>query len=767
MPFEPQKKSSFSGNHRYRHARSSSAPPRPPVDYDVAELYGVRRASANAVSSGHYSAPSRPSSAMPSVGRPGRKSSLLSGERIRPSSSGAPREKEPFLSTKPTHPYSRKLVRPSKPAARTGTDSKRSSVEVFRRRSDAVKSAIGQSADRASSSKEVRVLQEESQALMAQGDARLGEGQLQEAAQQYTAGIEVFMEHPKSVPAEDGLAHLAHLHYKRSLVYRQQFYIYCAIADCKVAMLLLDKIDKSTLLRDREGSFTLIHLVIRTNWQLANCFVYLGKWMEANQYYTVAAEWLRHLRTPEKNTTEFSFLSVEYTFVSENANVFSSSQYTYREGLEALQRWNDWSLLDDSVRCWTRLPFLVKEVERTVPISPSRSLVKLKVLVEKFPEYAHLYYLNAKAMFYLAHDSVATINCLSLLKKCEALSEREKETHDEQRRRLSLFLRQSLLGQTAEQLDLFMERHKVMTDSRSEHLKHAIKDFVTNRDEGNQYYRAGDWQNCYRCYSNIIARNKPSGSKKHTEQSYGENASLLSVTYSNRSAVCMQWGRWDQALDDINDAIQYHMTTAAGCTTEREKNSREIQAKLCGRRSRIYTRLAEEGEDRKKCEAYFKGAIQDLELIHTLFPTAENLEKVKEAERLRDETLSNIPRQGSGYRPTTPQSNFYNYAEQGERRRMPKVSCADDSDEENTYPVSRLRGNSKIKTYMELLNLPITGGNSDKITSEAVNKAYRVAALRWHPDRWVNASKEERAKAEDHFKQIVVAYQELGALCTS
>ena len=50
---------------------------------------------------------------------------------------------------------------------------------------------------------------------------------------------------------------------------------------------------------------------------------------------------------------------------------------------------------------------------------------------------------------------------------------------------------------------------------------------------------------------------------------------------------------------------------------------------------------------------------------------------------------------------------------------------------------------------------------ADAASSAAVSKAYKVAALRWHPDKWVAASPDERLAAEEHFKKLNEAHAAL------
>lgn len=46
----------------------------------------------------------------------------------------------------------------------------------------------------------------------------------------------------------------------------------------------------------------------------------------------------------------------------------------------------------------------------------------------------------------------------------------------------------------------------------------------------------------------------------------------------------------------------------------------------------------------------------------------------------------------------------------------------------------------------------ILGVNKDA-TQEDINKAYKKLCMKWHPDRWVNASEEEKKNAEEKFKE--------------
>ena len=59
------------------------------------------------------------------------------------------------------------------------------------------------------------------------------------------------------------------------------------------------------------------------------------------------------------------------------------------------------------------------------------------------------------------------------------------------------------------------------------------------------------------------------------------------------------------------------------------------------------------------------------------------------------------------------------------------------------------------QNYYEILGVERNASQDD------IKKAYRKLAMKWHPDRWVNATEEEKKTAEDNFKNISKAYDVL------
>lgn len=59
------------------------------------------------------------------------------------------------------------------------------------------------------------------------------------------------------------------------------------------------------------------------------------------------------------------------------------------------------------------------------------------------------------------------------------------------------------------------------------------------------------------------------------------------------------------------------------------------------------------------------------------------------------------------------------------------------------------------KDYYEIL------GVGHDVTPEELKKQYRQKSLKWHPDRWVNGTEQEKKEAEEKFKEISEAYDVL------
>lgn len=68
-----------------------------------------------------------------------------------------------------------------------------------------------------------------------------------------------------------------------------------------------------------------------------------------------------------------------------------------------------------------------------------------------------------------------------------------------------------------------------------------------------------------------------------------------------------------------------------------------------------------------------------------------------------------------------------------------------------------------VKGYYKTLGITDEERNLPKDQfNELCKKKYRALCLKWHPDRWINGTEEEKKKAEDEFKKVAEAYDTLG-----
>ena len=59
------------------------------------------------------------------------------------------------------------------------------------------------------------------------------------------------------------------------------------------------------------------------------------------------------------------------------------------------------------------------------------------------------------------------------------------------------------------------------------------------------------------------------------------------------------------------------------------------------------------------------------------------------------------------------------------------------------------------RDYYEVL------GITKQASADEIKSAYRKAAIKWHPDKWVDGTEQEKKTAEDKFKEASEAYSVL------
>eukprot|EP00798_Chlamydomonas_sp_ICE-L_P017788 gene17788-biopygen26751 len=60
-----------------------------------------------------------------------------------------------------------------------------------------------------------------------------------------------------------------------------------------------------------------------------------------------------------------------------------------------------------------------------------------------------------------------------------------------------------------------------------------------------------------------------------------------------------------------------------------------------------------------------------------------------------------------------------------------------------------------VSSHYDLLEV------ADTATTEEIRRAYRQAALKWHPDKWATAPDSQRDAAQERFKLLCAAYEAL------
>lgn len=445
---------------------------------------------------------------------------------------------------------------------------------------------------------------------------------------------------------------------------------------------------------------------VKAHWRAAKAYLYLGHPDEAKSMYTAAQ---KLAEGADRDSVSAELRTVDLIEKCRRC-------LRLREWQEAL-RCADGILEVFPSTGPCAMPWMCLKAEALLHVDSTEAGNLLTQMCNDEACTSECWFLRAKALFYTGHDAVSTNSCLTYL-------------------------------QRARELD--------PSNSRVGTLETCINSFAKLRDEGNGAYAAGKWQEAYVAYTKCLSVD-------------AYNNSLKAIILCNRAAVCIQCERWRDALDDINQSIGFNAHNA-----------------------KAYTRRARIHQHNNNHDA----AVKDLQLAVQMYPSAENQERLAQATELRNQAQRQQQRQqqqqqagaggagsfryfnfasgqgaaggatggvfGAGsqpqqqqqsggtngaYRPFTagakrPQSG-------GPQRPPPPGSAGPSFGGANAAPQPRQR------THYDTLGVT---RNCDERT---IVKAYRDAALKWHPDKWAAATDEQKLMAENTFKEVSIAYSTL------
>ena len=363
-------------------------------------------------------------------------------------------------------------------------------------------------------------------------------------------------------------------------------------------------------------------------------------------------------------------------------------------------------------------------------VDPRKAAEDLRTLAAAHQTVADIHYLYAKAVFYSSHDKIGTNTAL-------------------------------------QELGVALSIDNSHPKARSLHL--VISSFEKYRDDGNVAFEQRRWKVAHSAYTKALALDP-------------NNYLLKSTILLNRAAVQFQQGFTDSAKEDCTASILFDDTNY----------------KAYVKRAKCHMQL-------DNCTQ----AVKDLKLAYKINPSAEILTKLKQAEDLitrkygagtefycrgrgnssqngspraskpePKKQSSGIPKRrtafkafntsaasegdadggGSSFRKTAngfdfkkftksdPNDFFFEF-KNSRTRPFPKTSRPSSAAPKQAAPVS--------KSLYDTLGVPRTA------TAAVIKSTYHKEALRWHPDKWITATKEESLKAEIRFKDVSQAYATL------
>ena len=476
--------------------------------------------------------------------------------------------------------------------------------------------------------------------------------------------------------------------------------LYC---NRSAAFLMLNKCEEA--LADSLMAIDADPVHVKAHWRGAKSCLYLGRSDQAKQLYREAHRLaLAEANGSTSNESEAIAAETKAVDISEKCR----KSLRLREWKETLKTADQLlEIFPLSGPC--SLPWVCLKCEAMIHMDPHEVGNTLAPICEAAvcidSAQAEAWYLRGKALFYAAHDAISTTSAMGYLKRSKEM---------------------------ATELSCSDILQKVTN------LMATVESFSKLRDQGNNSYASGKWTDAFECYSKCLSLDS-------------SNLSLKAIILCNRAAVCIQCERWKDALDDINLSINYN-----------------------GQNAKAYTRRARIHQHNNNLD----GAVKDLQTAVQMYPSSENQERLNQAIEQRrvfmtrkargeqQQQSSTRPASGSASGgPSTAGGNFgaggsfrYFFQQQGKQQ-------SDGVPKGPQRPFTAGAGRSgtqfaavttaPVRTHYEILGVVRT------VDERGIVRAYRDAALKWHPDKWASEAPEKRQHAESYFKEISLAYNTL------
>ncbi|KPA79937.1 hypothetical protein ABB37_04989 [Leptomonas pyrrhocoris] len=401
----------------------------------------------------------------------------------------------------------------------------------------------------------------------------------------------------------------------------------------------------------------------------------------------------------------------------------------------------------------TAVSWRALRLEALLPTQPKIAMAEADALHRKYPDALELHYVLAKALFYTMQDAASTRKCLQLLDEATAKRSTQNTMLNTHVRYAVMQLRDNLLGEggdtAAVQLEAWARRNQLRDDSRVAELRHTIDKFAHRRDQGNSAYDKGNWDAAAAAYTQCLQTDRL-------------NHALLAAVYCNRTAVYMQAGRWREALSDADSAIQLspHLATAY---SRRGRIllyllSQEYEAQRAVLARHFTTQWSTAVKE--QLMRYADAAVADLSRAVELSPAAELRSQLQQALAQRQTVKAALcaPQPGNAR-----QGRSTSFSSSGQAFPRTGNGSANGPAHQRSYagsrPASATSAGCVLQQHLQLLGVKSSDATAGVLPDfKVVSKAYRESALRWHPDKWVTSTPQERQEAERQFKMISVAY---------